>query len=77
MKTVAQYHAEFNKVVVAAKAGPDQCNDMRVAFYSGFYAALTAGTAMAREAGSDDEAIAMIKRLHDECWQFMLGILND
>ncbi len=52
-------------------AGSVQRQEMRRAFYAGFYSSLMAGIEMADESGDDDEAgVLMMDKLHKECLAF-------
>jgi hypothetical protein len=60
---------------MSKNAGAVQRQEMRRAFYAGFYGALMAGLRMAEESGDDDDAGAtMMQALHDECKAFALDV---
>lgn len=75
MKTIAQCHQEFERVVLPPSAGEVQRREMRRAFYSGAYAALLTCLEAAAESMDDDEqGEALIQALHDECRRFATDV---
>lgn len=71
MLTIAQRWQQFEANVIPRTAGRHQRQEMRRAFYFGFWSALQAGIEMADESGDDDiKGVLMIQALHDEAKKF-------
>ena len=71
MRTIAQQWTQFADGVLPPNAHAVQRQEMRRAFYAGFFGALMAGIEMADESkDNDDIGATMIQRLHEECRAF-------
>lgn len=75
MKTIAQRWAEAEKVMCPPGCHPTQRQEVRRAFYMGFWSCLQAGLEMANESGdNDDIGATMIERMHQECRDFSANV---
>lgn len=71
MKTVAQHWEQAAKVMLPQGCHPTQAQEVRRAFYMGFFNALCAMSDAAGESGeSDDIGATMIQNMFEECMAF-------
>lgn len=66
---------EFNNQVVPDGASDSQRTDMKLAFFSGAFAAITTLAEASGSEGSDVSSIA--KAMYDECHEFLLSYMED
>lgn len=79
MLTVKQRWEQFERNVVPAGASAAQRQEIRRAFYAGFYESLGAITDVSQQVSDEDQAVCQIEAYYRECREYIqseLAVIN-